>query len=110
MTVNFNELKEQDIRGMNGGNGTLSAKMLADKSGKLIACRIRAGSSIGMHRHETSDDISYVLSGTGAAMCDGTEEPLSAGVCHICKKGLAHSITNTGTEDLVLFTVVVEHQ
>lgn len=57
MTVNFNELKEQDIRGMNGGNGTLSAKMLADKSGKLIACRIRAGSPsecIGMKQATTS--------------------------------------------------------
>ena len=31
-----------------------------------------------------------------------------AGTCHICKKGSEHSIENTGDEDLVLLTVVVE--
>ena len=31
---------------------------------------IRPGGSIGLHRHETSDDINYVLSGVGAAICD----------------------------------------
>lgn len=36
------------------------------------------------------------------------EEFLSAGVCHICKKGSEHSIVNTGEDDLVLFTLVIE--
>lgn len=39
---------------------------------------------------------------------DGVEELLTAGNCHICKKGSGHSIINTGNEDLELFTVVVE--
>ena len=56
----------------------------------------------------TGDDINYVLSGTGKAICDGQEELLSAGTCHICKKGSEHSIANIGDEDLVLLTVVVE--
>lgn len=42
------------------------------------------------------------------AVCDGQEEILSAGICHICKKGSKHSIVNIGDEDLVLLTVVVE--
>ena len=41
-----------------------------------------------MHPHETSDDINYIISGTGKAICDGKEEALTAGTCHICKKGL----------------------
>lgn len=41
-------------------------------------------------------------------MCDGLEEKLTAGVCHVCLKGSEHSIINTGEEDLVLLTVVVE--
>ena len=61
-----------------------------------------------MHRHETSDDINYVLSGNGKATCDGEEEILSPGTCHICKKGSEHSIENTGDEDLILLTIVVE--
>lgn len=61
-----------------------------------------------MHRHETSDDINYVLSGKGKTVCDGKEEYLSAGMCHICKKGSEHSIMNIDDEDLVLLTVVTE--
>lgn len=75
---------------------------------KIIPCSIHAGGSIGLHRHETSDDINYILSGTGKAVCDGKEEQLTAGTCHICRKGSEHSIANTGGEDLVMLTVVVE--
>ena len=69
---------------------------------------MHAGGSIGLHRHETSDDINYVLSEKGKAVCDGKEEYLSAGMCHIFKKGSEHSIMNIGDEDLVLRTVVTE--
>lgn len=41
-------------------------------------------------------------------VCDGIEELLTAGKCHVCKKGSEHSIVNTGDEDLVLLTVAVE--
>lgn len=61
-----------------------------------------------MHKHNTGDDINYVISGTGKAICDGKEELLSAGCCHICKKGSEHCIINTGNDDLVMITVVVE--
>lgn len=61
-----------------------------------------------MHEHPTSDDINYVILGTGKAICDGEEEILTAGSCHICKKGSSHSIINTGDDDLVILTVVVE--
>ena len=52
--------------------------------------------------------VNFVLLGTGLAVCDGQEEPLEPGVCHICKKGSEHSIQNTGEGDLVLLTLVVE--
>lgn len=61
-----------------------------------------------MHEHKTSDDINYVLSGKGFAVCDGEKEKLESGVCHICKKGSNHRIVNTGNNDLVLLTIVVE--
>lgn len=93
---------------MNNGTGTITAKMYMDEQGKIIPCTIHMGGSIGLHRYETSDDINYVLSGNGKAVCDGKEEILSAGTCYICKKGSEHCIINTGNEDLVLLTVVVE--
>ncbi len=82
MRIDFNEKESVTVPGMNHGTGMMTAKMYADALGKVISCAIHPGGSIGMHCHETSDDIN--------------------------KKGSAHSITNTGTEDLVLLTVVVE--
>lgn len=108
MLIDFNNVKEITVPGMNNGTGAMTAKMYMDEQGKIIPCTIHTGGSIVLHRHETSDDINYVLSGIGKAVCDGKEEILSAGTCHICKKGSEHCIINTGNEDLVLLTVVVE--
>lgn len=86
----------------------MSARMYMSEQGKIIPTAIHPGGSIGLHKHPTSDDINYVISGTGKAVCDGQKEILNAGTCHICKKGSEHSIANTGSEDMVLLTVVVE--
>lgn len=108
MLIDFNEIDEITVQGMNNGDGMITAKMYMDKQGKVISCTIHPNSSIGMHQHQTSDDINYVLSGVGKAICDGKEENLIPGVCHICKKGSSHSIINTGNEDLKILTIVVE--
>ncbi len=110
MLLDFNKIREVTVPGMNNGTGVITAKMSVGEEGKVISCSMHAGSSIGLHKHETSDDINYVLSGTGTAICDGQEEKLTPGTCHICKMGSEHSIINTGDGDLVLFTVVVERQ
>mgnify|MGYP001163071711 FL=1 len=108
MVINFNEIQEHTLPGMNNGTGEMSAKMFMSDNGKIIPCSIHKGGSIGIHSHPTSDDINYIISGTGKAVCDGKEENLEAGVCHICPKGSEHSIINTGNDDLVMLTVVVE--
>lgn len=108
MLIDFNEIKEITVSAMNNGTGDITAKMFMAEEGKVISCAIHSGSSIGTHEHKTSDDINYVISGCGKAICDGKEEILKAGTCHICKKGSEHSIINTGNEDLVLLTIVVE--
>ena len=108
MLIDFNRIKEVTIPGMNCGTGEITARMYMDEQGKIIPTVIHTGGSIGLHKHPTSDDINYILSGAGKAICDGQEEILSAGTCHICKKGSEHSIANTGNEDLVLLTIVVE--
>lgn len=63
MLIDFNTTKEMTVPGMNNGTGLMTAKMYMDEQGKIIPCSIHPGGSIGLHRHETSDDINYVLSG-----------------------------------------------
>ena len=76
MLIDFDKIKEMTISGMNGGLGTMSAKMYIDKQGKVIQTKVHSGGSIGVHKHKTSDDINFILSGTGKAICDGQEELL----------------------------------
>lgn len=108
MLIEFDIIEEVTIPHLNGGDGAVSAKMSMQPACKMMVSRLPAGASIGTHRHTTSSEINYVLSGTGKAVCDGAEEILTAGSCQYCPKGSSHSIMNTGTEDLVLFTAVPE--
>lgn len=108
MIINFDTITETAIPHLNGGEGVVAAKMYGDSANKVMISRLPVGASIGMHRHVTSSEINYVLSGTGRAVCDGVEEELRPGVCQYCPKGSAHGLANTGAEELVLFTVVPE--
>ena len=108
MLIDFKNKDRIKMPGMNNGTGEMSAKMYMDDEGKIIPSIIHVGGSIGMHNHSTSDDNNYIISGTGKAICDEKEEMLVAGNCHVCKKGSSHSIINSGDEDLVMLTVVVE--
>lgn len=108
MLINFENMPSVSVPHLNGGQGSVAAKMSVQKNGKMMVSVLPPGASIGLHRHETSDDINYVLSGMGEAVCDGEKEILRPGVCHFCPLGSEHSICNTGQEDLVLFTAVPE--
>lgn len=108
MLIDFNKIKEITISGANNGSGKMSAKLHFDDDYRIIPSRLHPGASIGYHRQRTGDDINYVISGTGKAVCDGVVEELRPGTCHICYKDSLHSIVNTGDEDLVMLTVVVK--
>jgi len=106
MLIDFNNMQEIEIEHLDGGEGAIPAKMFMNEYGKVIVSRIPPKCSIGLHCHRSSNDINFVISGTGRALCDGEEEVLTAGTCHYCKIGHEHSIVNTGKEDLVFYTVV----
>ena len=108
MKIDFTTMKEVAIPKMNGGEGICKARMYMDDKGKIIYSVLPKGSSIGPHVQKSSNDVNYVISGQGIAICDGIEETLAPRDCHYCPKGSTHSIINTGEEDLVLFSVVTE--
>ena len=106
MLIDFNAIRETVVPGMNDGEGVVGARMQVNDSGRFVLTRIPPGSSIGVHEQRTSDEINYVISGMGIAVCDGRRESLLPGVCHVCPTGSSHSIVNAGTDDLLLFTFV----
>ena len=74
--------------------------------GRFIETRIPPGSSIGLHKQESNNDMNYIIEGQGEAICDDEKEILRPGGVHVCPKNSSHSIINTGDKDLVFFTIV----
>ena len=107
MRINFNEISEMKIPCMNNGTGEMTVRMYNDEKYRIIPTIIHYGGSIGVHTQSSGDDLNYIVSGTGKAICDGIEEQLKQGVMHICPKGSQHTIINTGKDDLVILTIVV---
>ena len=107
MRIDFNAIDPMTGTGMNGGTGAMTVRMYNDEKYRIISTALHPRSSIGIHVQNTGDDMNYVISGRGRAICDGVEESLSPGVMHICPKGSEHSIINDSDEDLVFLTIVV---
>lgn len=108
MIFNFNEIDETILSNFYGGEKELRANMFVDEHNKILYGRLEPGASIGMHTHETSSEIIYFLQGGGTVLCDEKESKVSAGLCHYCPKGHAHSLMNDTESDLVFFAVVPE--
>lgn len=107
MLIDFNNIVAMTIPGMNDGTGEMTCRMYNDEKYRIIPTTIHPGGSIGIHTQNSGDDLNYILSGVGKAICDDEEEELKPGVMHICPKGSEHSIINTGNDDLVMLTIVV---
>ncbi len=106
MLIDFNVIKEMTVPCMNNGTGEMTCRMYNDEKYRVIPTAIHPGGSIGLHLQSSGDDMNYIISGTGKAVCDGNEEELKPGVMHICPKGSEHTIINTGDEDLTMLTIV----
>ena len=71
MKVEFGVIEETAILGFKGGEGVTHARMFADGRNRIMRGRLEPGCSIGLHTHEESSEIVYVLSGTGKALYGG---------------------------------------
>ncbi len=110
MLINFDQLPENVVPHMRGGEGQFVNHMHTDENNKIMHGLLAPGCSIGLHTHDTSSEIIYILSGTGKVLCDGEYEPLSAGSVHYCPKGHEHSLINDSSEgNLVFLAVIPEH-
>ena len=106
MLIEFDKMEEQTIPHFQGGEGAFLTKMRVDELGKILRGRLEPGSTIGLHTHDTSSEIIYILAGKGKVLYDGEYEPLSAGSCHYCPKGHSHSLINDSDALLEFFAVV----
>lgn len=108
MLIDFSKIEETIISQFRGGEKSTAARMFVDQNNKIMRGRLEPGASIGMHTHDTSSEIIYILQGCGKVLYDGEAEIVSGGMCHYCPKGHAHSLINDSNAELLFFAVVPE--
>ncbi|MCI5498744.1 MAG: cupin domain-containing protein [Clostridiales bacterium] len=108
MEIVFDKIPVEAVPHMRDGQGAVSLQKASDGKVKVMKGILPAGATIGLHTHDTSSEVIYILAGAGKVLCDGVYEPLAPGACHYCPKGHAHSLINDSDQDLAFFAVVPE--
>lgn len=96
-----------------GGEGPLICRtLLADGDSKMNIRFMHhdilpPGSSIGDHPHEDTEEVYYLLSGSGEMRLDGAARRMEAGDISVVSSGHSHGIRNTGDRDMELLVCCV---
>ena len=90
MQIAFDKIPVEAVPHMRDGQGTVSLQKASDGKVKVMKGILPAGATIGLHTHDTSSEVIYILAG------------------HYCPKGHAHSLINDSDQDLAFFAVVPE--
>ena len=108
MIINFDNLAPNVVENMRNGEGSVQLIKYADEVNSIVRITIKQNCSIGLHTHETDQEIIYVIKGKGICLEDGKEYELVPGLANYCAKGKNHSIRNPYEEDLELFAVITK--
>ncbi len=109
MLIDFDKIVHSTIENFRGGEKNTRMAMYTDDVNRIMKVTLRPGASIGLHRHTTSSEIIFVITGSGVMTCDGVEEELRSGLCSYCPIGSEHTLRNSGQDELVFYAVVPEH-
>lgn len=108
MLLQFDNLEETVIPNFKGGEKQIKSRMYTDEACKIMRASLEPGATIGLHTHETSSEIIFMLKGTGVVLYDDGREILPAGSCHYCPKGHSHSLRNESDGTIEFYAVVPE--
>ena len=64
-----------------------------------------AGASVGRHYHVETEEIYYILDGTGEMRIDDETREVTTGDCILIPRGCTHSLRNTGADTMRLLLV-----
>ena len=113
MIIDFKDMDVTVLPNFKGGEKEFAANMFFDGTNRIFKGRLIPGATIGMHTHDDSCEVIFILEGSGGIVesepsTDGkTVSPVSAGDCLYCPKGHSHSLQNNSeVGDLVFYAVV----
>jgi mannose-6-phosphate isomerase-like protein (cupin superfamily) len=73
----------------------------AIRNQSLAEARLAPGAATTPHHHKVTEEIYYILSGTAAMTLGSDTRPVGPGDAIAIPPGLRHTITNTGSDELV---------
>ncbi len=113
MIIDFETMDVTILSEFKGGEKEFAANMFFDGTNRIFKGRLIPGASIGMHTHDDSCEVIFVLEGKGtivekeAGSDVEAAKKVKAGDCLYCQLGNSHSLRNTEEEgDLVFYAVV----
>ena len=98
---------------MRGGEGKVTVQHYFDKSEFGANARLCAklilppGAGIGMHRHDSEDEVYIVVSGSGVLDDGQIQTRVSVGDSVLTGDGQSHAIRNDGAQDLELAAIIM---
>lgn len=118
MILKFEDIEVSHMPEFKGGEMELAANMFFDGTNRIFKGCLVPGASIGVHTHEDSLEVIFIISGTGslyetapgAKDGSGTLTKVSQGDCLYCPKGHTHSLMNPAesSDDLIFYAVVAQ--
>ncbi|MBQ8812439.1 MAG: cupin domain-containing protein [Bacteroidales bacterium] len=101
------DIETAKLENFKDGEKHLEAKMFFDGTNRILTrAKLVPGASIGMHTHDDSCEVIFILEGNGSIIEEGIKKAVQAGDCLYCPKGGSHSLVNDSDADLIFCAVV----
>lgn len=81
---------------------TISPKTVNARHHIMGRVVLAPGEQVLEHAHDYGEESFYIVSGNGTLQSQGEEFPLHAGLSAYTPRGVSHSVSNTGTEPLII--------
>ena len=102
--------KENQVRGGDGTCNEAAVFTNDELKTRLLGIgltTIHPGSSIGVHPHDSNEEVYLILAGEGVATIDGREMRVHPGDVMVNHPGCSHGLRNDATEELRVFAFAV---
>ncbi len=99
-----------DIKELAKENTNFRKVIYTGPKSQLVLMSIPPGGDIGLETHPSTDQILFFVEGVGNAVLNGEVQPIAKHSVVFVPAGTEHNFTNTGGEDLKLYTVYAPPQ
>ncbi len=81
----------------------ISAETTGSSNLSFAKVTVRPGGESQLHHHVKTEEVYYILSGSGKVVIDDEVFPVRSGHSILVPIGSRHQLVNTGDQDLVMF-------